>query len=71
MAHSYRIKLPEHKLSKGGSVKEITLDDSINRGDLLRWEFSPGITYIVTQKIYLVKPDDTYRVELDTDFYTP
>ncbi|MEX0164330.1 hypothetical protein MRBLPD1_002826 [Pseudomonas brassicacearum] len=71
MAHSYRIKLPEHKLSKGGSVKEITLDDSINRGDLLRFEVFPDFTYIVTQKTYEVKLDDTYRVELETDLYTP
>lgn len=71
MAHSYRIKLPEHKLSKGVSVKEITLDDSINRGDLLRFEVFPGFTYIVTQKTYEVKLDDTYRVELETDLYKP
>ncbi|WP_431495766.1 hypothetical protein [Pseudomonas brassicacearum] len=71
MAHSYRIKLPENKLSKGGSVKEITLDDSINRGDLLRFEVFPDFTYIVTQKTYEVKLDDTYRVELETDLYTP
>ncbi|WP_431080641.1 hypothetical protein [Pseudomonas thivervalensis] len=71
MAHSYRIKLPEHKLSKGGSVKEITLNDSINRGDLLRFEVFPDFTYIVTQKTYEVKLDDTYRVELETDLYTP
>jgi len=71
MAHSYRIKLPEQKLSKGASVKEITLDDSINRGDLLRFEVFPDFTYIVTQKTYEVKLDDTYRVELETDLYTP
>jgi len=71
MAHSYRIKLPEHKLSKGVSVKEITLDDSINRGDLLRFEVFPDFTYIVTQKTYEVKLDDTYRVELETDLYKP
>ncbi|AUM67533.1 hypothetical protein C0J56_00485 [Pseudomonas fluorescens] len=71
MAHSYRIKLPEHKLSKGVSVKEITLDDSINRGDLLRFEVFPDSTYIVTQKTYEVKLDDTYRVELETDLYKP
>lgn len=71
MAHSYLIKLPEHKLSKGVSVKEITLDDSINRGDLLRFEVFPDFTYIVTQKTYEVKLDDTYRVELETDLYKP
>lgn len=71
MAHSYRIKLPEHKLSKGVSVKEITLDDSINRGDLLRFEVFPDFRYIVTQKTYEVKLDDTYRVELETDLYKP
>ncbi|RBH57046.1 hypothetical protein C3F00_013615 [Pseudomonas sp. MWU13-2860] len=52
MAHSYRIKLPENKVSKGASVKETTLDDSINRGDLLRFEVFPEFTYIVTQKTY-------------------
>ncbi|WP_335945039.1 hypothetical protein [Pseudomonas sp. G166] len=71
MAHSYRIKLPEHKLSKGVSVKEITLDDSLNRGDLLRFEVLPDFTYIVTQKTYEVNLDDTYRVELETDLYKP
>ncbi|MGX9567772.1 hypothetical protein [Pseudomonas viciae] len=71
MAHSYWIKLPEHQLSKGASVKEITLDDSINRGDLLRFEVFPDFTYIVTQKTYEVKLDDTYRVELETDLYKP
>ncbi len=64
MAHSYRIKLPENKVSKGASVKEITLDDSINRGDLLRFEVFPEFTYIVTQKTYEVRLDDTFRVEL-------
>ncbi|MPQ70175.1 MULTISPECIES: hypothetical protein [Pseudomonas] len=71
MAHSYRIKLPENKVSKGASVKEITLDDSINRGDLLRFEVFPEFTYIVTQKTYEVRLDDTFRVELETDLYTP
>lgn len=71
MAHSYRIKLPEHKLSKGVSVKEITLDDSLNRGDLLRFEVFPDFTYIVTQKTYEVNLDDTYRVELEADLYKP
>lgn len=71
MAHPYRIKLPEHKLSKGVSVKEIVLDDSINRGDLLRFEVFPDFTYIVTQKTYEVKLDDTYRTEIETDLYKP
>ncbi|SFB60990.1 hypothetical protein SAMN03159488_05847 [Pseudomonas sp. NFIX10] len=71
MARSYLIKLPEHKLSKSASIKEITLDDSIDRGDLLRFEVLPDFTYVVTQKTYEVKLDDTYRVELETDLYIP
>ncbi|AMZ73389.1 MULTISPECIES: hypothetical protein [Pseudomonas] len=71
MAQSYRIKLPEQKLSKGASLKEITLDSSINRGDLLKFEVFPEFTYIVTQKTYELKLDDTYRVELETDLYKP
>ena len=71
MAHSYRIKLPEGILSKGASVKEITLDDSINRGDLLDFEATPGITLIVLQKIYHGKLDNTYDVDLEVDVYKP
>lgn len=71
MAHSYRIKLPEGKFSKSASVQEITLDDSINRGDLLRFEAIPGLTFIVIQKIYDSKLDNSFQVEIETDLYTP
>ena len=71
MAHSYRIKLPPHKLSKDASVKEITMDDSINRGDLLRLEAVPDTTFIVIQKTYDSKLDNTYGIELVTDLYAP
>ncbi|WP_248746391.1 hypothetical protein [Pseudomonas sp. MWU12-2037] len=71
MAHSYRIKLPENKVSKGASVKEITLGDSINRGDLLILDALPDFTFIVVQKIFREKDDLTYTVDLETDVYTP
>lgn len=70
MAHSYRIKLPENKVSKGASIQEITLNDPINQGDLLIFEALPGNTFIVAQKIYREKNDFTYTVDLELDEYT-